>query len=191
MRHLSSNTARSAALTLTVIPLILLGLPHGAIAKEVCVKIRSGEVVCGELVAKPQNSRTPSQPATSNGAAVEKDGMRFQSGGCKRIAKDELICGALVTNLGEEGIKPLFSTDTRVIEVNGNAVKAEFVYQGSEKGTASTIYEYIVLDPGVPTVVKFKFKGVSKDVNSLSALSVAYQINGKSTTVAVRNIAIK
>jgi hypothetical protein len=183
LRHYSSVIAFSA------ISLSGLVLNDQAVAKEVCIKY-SGSVLCGELVAKPQNSRTQSQPAVVQGAAVEKDKMRFQSGGCNRVAKDEITCGAVVTNLGEETVTRYFTSDTRAIELSGNAVKAVRVYQGVDQGDTSSITTS--LDPGVPTMVKFLFKGVSKDATSLSALSVNYALPGSSrTTVSIRTIAIK
>jgi hypothetical protein len=178
-----------SVIAFSAISLSSLVLTDHAVAKEVCIKY-NGSVLCGELVAKPQNSRTQPQTVVVQGASVEKDKMRFQSGGCNRISKDEITCGAVVTNLGEETVTRYFHSQTRAIELSGNAVKAVRVYQGADRGDSGNITTS--LDPGVPTMVKFLFKGISKDETSLSALSVSYSFPGNiPTTVAVRNIAIK
>jgi hypothetical protein len=177
------------AIAFSMVSLSGLVLTDRAVAKEVCIKYNSS-VLCGELVAKPQSSRTQSQPAAAQGVAVEKDKMRFQSGGCNRVSKDEITCGAVVTNLGEETVTRYFTSDTRAIELSGNAVKAVRVYQGVDQGDTFSITTS--LDPGVSTMVKFLFKGVSKDATNLSALSVNYSLPGSNrTTVSIRNIAIK
>jgi hypothetical protein len=176
----------SGVIAFTTVSLSSLMLSDRVEAKEVCIKY-NGSIICGELVVKPQDSRSQSKPTQES--AVEKDGMRFQSKGCKRTSRDEIDCSILVTNLGDDAMRPFFSVyTTRVVEPSGNAVLSQRVSMGTESYTNGIT---AVLESGIPILIKFGFRGISKDGTTVTALSVTYSLPGRSdSSITIRNINI-
>jgi hypothetical protein len=81
-----------------------------------------------------------------------------------------------------------------LIEPNATTSYANEVYLGSDNASGNI---RVTLDSGIPTKVNFKFKEVSKNTASLSALSISYaqiENNGntsKSNTAVVRSVLVK
>jgi hypothetical protein len=180
---------------------LMLTQPAAASAKEVCVRASNGNVVCGQLVPKPTNLPSKSNPVTNpiTGEKVEQDGFSFQSQGCKRNTQG-VICNIVVNNLQDStrtirvhGIS-YGDARSRAVEPNGETSFAAVAFVGSNQNVA---YVDVILNPNLPTKVSLKFLETSKNAATLSALALTYfdvqgnSVNGEKQTSILRNISIR
>ncbi len=186
--------------SLSVVGVLALGIVSPAISEQACVRITTGNVVCGTLVPRTASQDTSMQPQR-----VEKNGFRFELQRCVRNG-DAVDCSLLITNIGQRtrDLK-LYSSQasgtgrapSRAISTSGE----EFATTIYELGNDKTTYNWRVrntLAPGVPMRAKFTFNDVTPQTTQLALVEIGFGVldtgtistNFSGSTAQFRNVVI-
>jgi hypothetical protein len=128
-------------------------------------------------------------------AVDENYKLKFESGGCKRTGRTEVICDVIVTNLSDKREKVFFTGNVNVknyltsaIDTSGTVYSTILAQSGANKSSTSGAFYFPTdIAVGIPTKVIFTFN-IPQEITQLSALDVGYRIDTTAKRIALTNI---
>ncbi len=146
-----------------------------ALAKQACVRIQDGQVICGEPV--PNNTPSTNKPSEQKSVQT-RSGISFTLNGCQK-SRIGLICAIAVQNTTDYDKRVrIFAYQSTLMDSEGNQYKAS---------SNSTLAQITTLPPKLTMTTKLLFRPSGNLNNYIRVLKIGMDIEQRSGNVIFRD----
>ena len=146
----------------------ILSLPVGVAAKEACVKAPSGDVVCGELVAKPPKSNQTAKDETID-SQVHEQGVTVELKSCLKGARNTASCTFVLKSQEDLNFTIYADGYAKLVDSAGNEYSSDKVKVGNRTGASVML----PMSKGATYRSVFNFVGVPASLSQVVLLQIA------------------